>query len=111
VLSQLEGDLPDGFWIESLQSSWRVHEDLRLARGHERPVLHLQGRAREGTESLSALLETYVTKLRKRFPSAEFVYRPSPSGEKFDLDLTLFAPPEAPEPAAGSSEETAKATR
>jgi hypothetical protein len=104
VLEQLESDLPDGFWIEGLSTDFRVHEGLRVARGSEKPVIKVAGRAREGTESIAALLDTYVGKLRARFPAAEIVYAPSPSGEKFTLDLTLHAPARA----SGNESEAAK---
>ena len=71
-----------------------------MVRGSERPILHLEGRAREGTESIAALLEGYVTRLRARFPAAEFVYQPSPTGNKFTLDMTLYAPAKPAAPAA-----------
>jgi len=93
VLEQIESDLPDGFWVESLASEWRFHEQLRVKRGEERPIVRIDGRTREGVESISALLDTYVGKLRARFPGAELIHAPSPSGEKFTVDLTRFAPP------------------
>ncbi len=93
LVAQLESDLPSDFWVESLSSDWRFHDQLRVTRGSERPIVHVVGRAREGTESIAALLESYVGKLRARFPAAEFTYQPSPAGDKFFLDLTLFAPP------------------
>ncbi len=103
VLEQLEADLPDGFWVEGLSSEFRVNDALRVARGGEKPIVKIAGRAREGTESIAALLDAYVNKLRARFPAAEIVYQPSPSGEKFTLDMTLYAPPrpsEAPSEAS-----------
>ena len=95
VLEQLEADLPDGFWIEGLSTDFRVSEELRVVRGSEKPVIKIAGRAREGTESIAALLDSYVGKLRARFPAAEVQYAPSPSGEKFTLGLTLHAPARA----------------
>ena len=57
-------------------------------------------RAREGTESIASLLDGFVNDLRERFPEARFEYAPSPSGDRFTLDFTLFAP--APTPVAGA---------
>jgi Tfp pilus assembly PilM family ATPase len=104
VLDELRRSLPDAFWVESLTSDWRSDESLRLPRDRERPVVHLVGRAREGTESIASQLERLVERLRQRFPAAELVYQASPSGDRFTLDLTLFA---LPRPAAdeGTSEE------
>lgn len=104
ALEQLESDLPDGFWIEGFSSEARVADTLRIVRGSEKPVLRIAGRAREGTESIAALLDAYVTRLRTRFPTAEISYAPSPAGDRFNLDLTLFAPPR-PSEAAGSAEQ------
>lgn len=111
ALAQLESDLPDGFWIESLDSEWKANDQLRLSRENVRPVVHLAGRAREGTESIAALLEGYVTKLRTRFPTAEFIYAPSPQGDRFTLDMTLFAPPKPPESTAAATTDNQEATK
>ena len=103
VLDGLSQSMPDDFWIESLTSDWRTDERLRLARGVERPAIHLSGRAREGTESIATQLEALVGRARARYPQAELVYQSSPSGDRFTLDLTLFAPPRPPEPGAGAA--------
>ena len=104
VLDALYCALPGDFWIESLSSEWRSDESLRLPRDSERPVVHLVGRAREGTESIASQLELFVERMRQRLPQAELYYQASPSGDRFTLDLTLFAPPAPPAPGAGSQE-------
>lgn len=96
VVSSLAAALPGDFWIESLASEWRSEPSLGLERDTERPVVHLVGRAREGTESIAAQLEQLVARLRDELPGAELVFQSSPSGDRFTLDLTLFAPPRAP---------------
>jgi len=105
VLEHLDRALPADFWVEKLASEWRADEGLRVARGAERPVLHLEARSREGTESAAALLEGFVTGLRARFPAStsELEFQPSPSMDRFTLDLTLFAPPKPAEPEAGAA--------
>lgn len=102
VLDGLQRVLPGGFWIESMSSDWRGDERLRLSREVEQPTISLVGRAQEGTESIASQMETFVTRLRETLPGLELVYQPSPSGDRFTLDLTLFAPPPPPadEPAA-----------
>ena len=92
VLNHLERRLPEGFWIEELTSGWSFNSGLGVERGDEVPLLHLEGRAREGTESIATLLDGFVNDLRARFPEAVFVYAPSPSGDRFTLDFTMFAP-------------------
>lgn len=92
VLDHLDRRLPEGFWIEELSSAWSFDDGLGVARGSECPILRLEGRAREGTESIASLLDGFVNGLRERFPAAVFEYAPSPSGDRFTLDFTLFGP-------------------
>jgi type IV pilus assembly protein PilM len=101
LVEQIEADLPDGFWVESMASEWRFEDQFRIKRGKERPVLRINGRAREGIDSISAALDGYVERLRKRFPGAALAWAPGASGDKFTLDFTLFAPP-APADAAAA---------
>jgi hypothetical protein len=98
ALEQIERNLPEGFWIESFTSDWLAVDQLRVTRADPRPTVRIVGRAREGTESIAGLLETYVDNLRKRLPQAELVYAPGASGDKFTLDFTLFAPPKEQPP-------------
>jgi Tfp pilus assembly PilM family ATPase len=100
VIASLAAALPADFWIESLASEWRSEPSLGLARDAERPVIHLVGRAREGTESIASQLEQLVANLRSLVPGAELVFQSSPSGDRFTVDLTLFAPPRPAAPAA-----------
>jgi type IV pilus assembly protein PilM len=89
--------LPEDFWVDRLTSDWRHAEGLGVARGDERPILRLECRAREGTESIAAQLERFVQSVREAFPAARFQYAPSASGEEFTLDFSLFAPPQVEE--------------
>jgi Tfp pilus assembly PilM family ATPase len=98
ALEHLGRHLPEGFWIETLSSEWRHDEQLGIARGEERPILALECRAREGTESIASLLDRFVATLREELPEARFHYAPSASGEEFTLQLTMFGP-EAEQPA------------
>ena len=102
TLDYFEQHLPDGFWIAELSSAWSFDEGLGIKRGEELPILHLEGRAREGTESIASLLDGFVIGLRRRFPEAVFEYAPSPSGDRFTLDFSLFAP--SPAGGAGAAE-------
>jgi hypothetical protein len=74
---------------------------MGIKRGEERPMVRINGRAREGIESISAALDVYVERLNKRFPGAVLAWAPGASGDKFTLDFTLFAPP-APADAAAA---------
>ena len=105
VFDGLHAVLPGDFWIDAFNSDWRSDERLRPPRDEPRPIVTLLGRAQEGTESIASQLETFVARLRERFPGAELVYQPSPSGDRFTLDLTLFAPPLEPAAAPAGDEE------
>jgi Tfp pilus assembly PilM family ATPase/Tfp pilus assembly protein PilN len=102
TIDGLQRVLPGGFWIDSLSSDWRSDERLRLSRDAPQPVVNLVGRAQEGTESIASQMQTFVERLRERLPGVELVYQPSPSGDRFTLDLTLFAPPLPAEEPAGA---------
>ena len=104
VIDGLHALLPGEFWIDTLGSDWRSDDRLRLPRADPRPVVTLSGRTQQGTESIATQLETFVARLRERLPGVELVYQPSPSGDRFTLDMTLFAPPAAPTPPAAEEE-------
>jgi hypothetical protein len=80
ALEHCARNLPQDFWIDRLTSDWRHSEGLGIARGEERPILRLECRAREGTESIAAQLERFVHSVREAFPAARFQYAPSASG-------------------------------
>jgi hypothetical protein len=104
ALEHCSEHLPEGFWIGALSSDWRHDEGLGVERGAERPLLRLECRAREGTESIASLLDRFVGSVREAFPLARFQYAPSASGEEFTLDFTLFAPPSGEAPVSPGAE-------
>ena len=104
ALGYLARELPEGFWIDSLTSDWRADDELGIARGAERPIVTLDCRAREGTESIASLLDRLVVDVRETFPAARFHYAASASGEQFKWSFTLLAPPQAAEPGADTDE-------
>jgi hypothetical protein len=62
-------------------------------------VLSIVGRAREGTNSLAALYESFIRNVRNRLPpQAALSEQLAPSGSKFNVDLSAFAGPEQPAP-------------
>ncbi len=101
AMTALRTALPNEFWIQELSSEWGFDEDWGVARGAELPILHLEGRAREGTESMATVYQAFLSELDARFPGARLKQRPSPSGDKFTIDMTLLAPPEAAADDAG----------
>lgn len=110
VVSILSKELPSDFWITQLSTDRRADPDLGVARGAEQPIVSVIGNAREGTNSLAAQYEAFVQGLRSKLPpGARIKERPSQSGAKFTLDVTLFAPPEPKDAAPASSSGTAAA--
>jgi hypothetical protein len=90
--------IPNGFYLSSLISDWAINENLRVARGAERPIVHVEGRSNEGTASPAQLFAAFLGGLTQRLGSQlTMVQKPSPSFDKFTIDLTLFAPPPPPE--------------
>lgn len=92
ALEAVAAALPEDFWLVELESRWSADPDLGLARGEERPVLHLAGRVREGTGSPSAELEAFLARLADLLPGAVVVPSLSPAGDEFSMDLCTVAP-------------------
>ncbi|MCA8979361.1 MAG: pilus assembly protein PilM, partial [Planctomycetes bacterium] len=95
--------MPDEFWLNRFASSWGFDPELGVERGFERPVLHLEGNAREGTAAMSTLYEALLSALTQELPSSRLKAAPSPRGTRFEIDLTTLAPPA---PQAADEEET-----
>jgi Tfp pilus assembly PilM family ATPase len=103
ALDQLEAHLPSEFWLTVLYTDFKADPELGVQRGDERPILHVEGRAREGTNSLSALYELFVHDLRAALPAdAALRMRPTPNGASFKMDLTVF--PKPGDPGKGAQE-------
>jgi Tfp pilus assembly PilM family ATPase len=101
TLDWLASDLPQEFWLTQLTSEPRSDPELGVARGEELPIVSVVGKAREGTNSLAALYEGFLHKLRARLPQGvQPKEKLAPNGARFTLDLTLFAPPRT-QPAGG----------
>lgn len=96
TLDWLRTDLPREFWVTQLTSDFRADPELGVARGAEKPIVSIVGKAREGTNSLPQLYEQFLGKLRARLPEGVTPKEKlAPNGARFTLDLTLFAPPPA----------------
>ncbi len=93
--------IPSDFWLAALSSDRRFNENLRVLRGEERPILHIEGRSREGTASPAQLFAAFISGISQRLSGGlALAQNPSPSFDKFTLDMTLFAPPPPPAPSA-----------
>jgi hypothetical protein len=103
TLDLLEGHLPDEFWLTQLATDWKADPELGVPRGAERPILAIGGKAREGTNSLAALYQGFIRDFRAAVPAdAALREHLAPSGARFTVDLSVFAPPE--KPATGTPE-------
>jgi Tfp pilus assembly PilM family ATPase len=89
--------MPDQFWLNRFASSWSFDPELGVERGFERPVLHFEGNAREGTAAMSTLYESLLSALTTELPSARLKAAPSPRGTRFEIDVTTLAPPASQE--------------
>jgi Tfp pilus assembly protein PilN len=68
TVAALEGSLPDDFWLTQIATDYRADPELGIAKGEDRPVVSIAGRAREGTTSLSAQFTAFVQGLGQRLP-------------------------------------------
>lgn len=91
-LETLARDMPEEFWITRYQSAWRADPELGVPSGSERPIVRVEGRAREGTASMAVLYERFLERTRNSLAEAALKAAPSPRGTEFSLDLTLLAP-------------------
>ncbi len=98
ALEVIERDLPPDFWLDELSSRSAFEAALGIERGDERPVLHLEGKVREGTAAPSALFEVFLARLAAELDGVRVLPSLSPSGDRFTLDLTLFSSPKNAEP-------------
>jgi Tfp pilus assembly protein PilN len=90
-VDQLRAHLPAEFWLTRLSSDLRADPELGVARGAEKPILSVEGRAREGTNALNTQYEAFVQNLRSGLPSsAAMRERLTPNGSRFTIDICLL---------------------
>lgn len=95
VLTLLQKDLPADFWVTQLATDIKADPELGISREDPRPILQVTGRAREGTNSLEASYRGFIKTLEDKLPrSAKMKDRLAPTGSKFTIDLSMFAPAE-----------------
>ena len=105
VLEVLDDGLPEEYWLSRLESRWTHDEELGVLRDAERPILRLEGKARQGTNSMSVLHADFLTGLRDALPGVVLKSAPSYDGSSFELDLTLLPIPEPdPDPNGGDDD-------
>ncbi len=95
TLEVFERELPRDFWLSEVSSRYASTE--QRDRSDRRPVLHIEGLVREGTESPSALFEAFLARLAAELGNAHIVPGLSPAGDRFTIDMSLLVA----EPRAG----------
>jgi hypothetical protein len=94
LLAGLREALPRDFWVSELSSDWGFDPELGVTPERPLPILHVEGRAREGTDAVTAVFGGFVQELKGLFPeSARVKDRMFNRNEGFVLDLTLLVPP------------------
>jgi hypothetical protein len=114
TIAALEGSLPDDFWLTQITTDYRPDPELGVAKGEDRPIVSISGKAREGALSLSTQFAAFVEGLRSRLPAGTVVReRMKPGGQGFTLDLCTLTIPKPAEPAeeAAPDEEPGKEVR
>jgi Tfp pilus assembly PilM family ATPase/cell division protein FtsB len=97
--------LPANFWVTRLAADYRADPALGLVGNDKRPVLSVEGKAREGTNSLSVSYESFVTSFTAKLPkSGRFNQQLAPNAAKFTIDYSAFAPPLADGAASATNE-------
>ena len=86
----LDQHLPKEFHLSGLESGWDVDPDLGIGRGNDKPILQIQGGAREGIQSEATLYDRMVQSLREGLPGVAL--NGGYKDRKFSVDLTMFAP-------------------
>ncbi len=94
TLEVLDDRMPDEYWLSRLESRWSFDDELGVGRALERPILHLEGRARQGTGQMSVLHASFLEALREELDGVRMKSAPRFDGSSFELDLTLLAIPE-----------------
>jgi hypothetical protein len=85
----LGGSLPSDFWITRVESSFGTDSELRVPRGDERPILMIEGQARDGVQSPTAQFQQLLADLEEAMPYVAL--NPSIDRNKFTIHMTSFA--------------------
>jgi type IV pilus assembly protein PilM len=105
TITFLQTHLPQEFWVTKLGTDWRADPNLRLIGNDKRPVIAIEGRSREGQTNLSAAYGRFVEAVKGKLPpDAPFNEHLNPTGSRFTVETTVFAPP----PVAPKSEPEAE---
>jgi len=93
VLGAVHEALPGSFWITAMSSDVGASKELGIGRERELPVLHVEGRAREGTESVGRLFQDFVAELETALPGTRIAASLGSTFQSFTLDVCTLVPP------------------
>ncbi|MFN0007713.1 MAG: pilus assembly protein PilM [Planctomycetota bacterium] len=92
TIAALQATLPADFWVTQITTDYRPDPELGVAKGEDRPIVSISGRAREGAVSLSTQFAAFVEGLRARLPAQTAIRdRLKPSGAGFTVDLCTLS--------------------
>jgi len=91
TLSALDRNLPSELWIDKIETYVGADDELRVDRTSPRPILVVEGSARESSSSPTAAFQRLVRSLRTELGDTALVNQGF-DGEDFTIDLTLFSP-------------------
>ena len=94
TLEVLDRRMPQEFWLSRIESNVSFDEELGVFRQAERPILHLEGRAQQGTTSLANLYQEFLEAFREGLPGVRLKHALNPDGSRFTLDATLLSIPD-----------------
>ncbi len=94
ALAFFDDHLPRDFWITQIESSFEADDELGIERQKERPILVVRGNLREGVESPTSQFQTMISELQQAMPKVTL--NPGLDRQAFSIDMTLFAPADAP---------------
>jgi len=100
----LDRRMPQEFWLAGMELRWGFDDELGIDREHPRPILHLDGRAQQGTTSMAILYEAFLAAVREELPGVAMKHAPNADGSRFSLDLSLLARPSETEESATDEE-------
>ncbi|MEO0650557.1 MAG: pilus assembly protein PilM [Planctomycetota bacterium] len=93
TLDALDANLPEGFYLTSLESRFGKDDDFAPESVAELPLLEIEGRAEEGIVPNSERFRSLLEALRAELPAAGLRGSLSPDEERFNLTLSLAVPP------------------
>ncbi|MEL6428038.1 MAG: pilus assembly protein PilM [Planctomycetota bacterium] len=91
TLQSLDQRLPAEFWVEKVESHVGSDAELGVDSDSERPLLRIEGRARDSAASPTALFQRMLVGLEEDLGDT-LVMKPTFDGKRFTIDLTLYSP-------------------